>query len=213
MDYKKVFTTLILSFITLVAKSEQPNQHLLLHCLGVEEKSFHDKKLTGPNYLLNQMMINELTGLSGIRLKVNYFKEICQNERSSSLLLLKAMLIHGKKIYNFPAGSQPPVIKREILSAIHDRLPHIFFRYLSSLQATSSNPKCLGQHLTHFNFINERFKYLEGEIHSQESPISKPMILKTFQELRHFNKILIQCEKEQKKLDSDRLKGKSNPKL
>jgi hypothetical protein len=215
MNYKKIFTPFILSFLCLFSAAHASTNNLLLHCLGKEEEKFHKAKITGPNYQLNQILINELTGLSGLKLRPKYYQSICVNNKNVSESLLQNMLLHGNKIYQISTSSydKTPSYQLGTLIDIKKRLPHILLRYLSWLQSQTTYPKCLQEKLPHFKSFTERLHYLESDLPSSQVMLNAKKINQLFKKLKVITKVLEQCNHKQTKLNRIRLdKMKRNSK-
>lgn len=186
----------------------------LLKCLGREELVIHKMKMTGPIYKLNQLFITELSSWGGIQLKSSQIEKICANDDfTPSVNLMRGLLIDGGKIFEMKSGASNAnlrALNEGRVQALLNRIPHIFFRYLSDLQAISSYPHCLNEKIPELAFYLTRFKYLEEEYSVQELIKDKVKLNSIFSKIKRLDSILKECEDLQKKsLNKMQRNGKS----
>jgi hypothetical protein len=176
----------------------------LMSCLGQEELKIHRSKSTGPAYFLNQLFINELSALYGVNLTPKSLKIVCNSsDFSPSVTLLKLLLLKGESAFVRPKGTGGvEALKTSSLSGFVDRIPHVFFQYLSKLQALAPIP-CLDLHIPEVSFFIERFKYLEGEIDSKQLMRQSRKIESTFRKLRNLGNYIKSCEELEKKIKEE----------
>jgi hypothetical protein len=203
-NYKKLLRDLILLSLTfgMILFPVQKSYGLdILKCLGAEELILHQKKLTGPLYLLNQQFISELSSWGKIRIKKDELYLICTSKDfSPSVNLLRHFLIYGKSFFKkYKVNDETTVsvraLQKSLLDALLLKVPSLFLNYLSSLQALSTNPHCLDVYIPEIKYFIYQFKYLENEISSKELLSDKQKIKNIFAKIKNLGAILKKCEK------------------
>ncbi len=179
-----------------VSYARQPTIAPLLRCLGEEELNYHKKSYQGPNYLLNQYMLNTIAGANELILANNLEEKICRHSKlPPSVSLLRELLINGLKIFNIPIdplGGHAQSMN--IFWALEAELPITFFNYLSSLQSFASNPKCLENEIPHLTFFMERTKYLENDLESSQLLEPREKISDIFISIEKIDEIYKRCK-------------------
>lgn len=174
------------------------DRHLLLECLGQEELILHKNHVTGPNYRLNQFLIEELAAASDIQLKENYVNLVCnEKDFSPSVALLRLLLIKGLEIYNLPSKKNvyERALQKGTIESLLDRIPHVFFQYIASLQALTDDPKCLNRHVKNLDYFILRFRYLEGDLDANVILAETKKVNEIFQSLKGLDEINDRCKK------------------
>jgi hypothetical protein len=201
LNYRKLYLTFILLSVLSIPRLEAASD--LLKCLGREELVIHKMKMTGPVYKLNQLFITELSSWGGIQMKRSRIEKICANDDfTPSVNLMRAILIDGGKIFEMKSGADNAnlrALNEGLVQALLNRIPHIFFRYLSDLQAISSYPHCLNEKIPELAYYLTRFKYLEEEYSTQELIKDKVKLNSIFSKIKRLDSILKDCEALQKK--------------
>ncbi len=173
----------------------------LMACLGQEELKIHRTKTVGPAYFLNQLFINELATIYGLTLKKNALEEVCQTKDfSPSVNLLKILLLRGKEAFDIPEGAKlggVDALAASSLESFLERMPHVFFTYLSQLQALAPQAKCLSREIPEIAYFMERYKYLEDAVGPQKLIQERTKVLSIFAKLKRFDAILKKCQKSQ----------------
>jgi len=158
----------------------------------------HKMKMTGPVYKLNQLFITELASWGGISLKKSKIEMICANDDfTPSVNFMKALLIDGGAIFEMKTGTANAnlrALNEGRVKGLINRIPHIFFRYLSDLQALSSYPHCLNEKIPELSFYLTQFKYLEEEYSVKELIKDKVKLNSIFSKIKRLDSILKECE-------------------
>lgn len=198
---KRLKLTLMLCCICLPPQLSAEGVNPLMKCLGLEELAIHKKKVYGPIYKLNQHFINELATLYGLTLKEEALNRVCrENAFSPSVNLLQELLIRGRSSFFIPQTSKDGGVNALATSSLDgflDKIPHVFFTYLSQLQALAPLAPCLENKIPEIKYFMERYKYLEdvsgsrGIIEQEEAKV-----LSIFSKLKKFDSIIKVCEKE-----------------
>ena len=131
---------LILKIITLSILCANSFSMTLLQCLAKEETYYAKIKYTGPNYKLNQVMIEEITSLGNLSLTESYNKKICYNSAFPSLRLLEYLLKKEERLMKFEVDN---TLQHITYKALLDKSGNIFISYLTGLQATFTVPGCI----------------------------------------------------------------------
>jgi hypothetical protein len=200
LNYRKLYLTFILLSVLSIPRLEAASD--LLKCLGREELVIHKMKMTGPVYKLNQLFITELSSWGEIQMKRSRIEKICANDDfTPSVNLMRAILIDGGKIFEMKSGADNAnlrALNEGLVQALLNRIPHIFFRYLSDLQAISSYPHCLNEKIPELAYYLTRFKYLEEEYSVQELIKDKVKLNSIFSKIKRLDSVLKDCEALQK---------------
>lgn len=196
------YTGLIIFSLTFSYPSLGKKNKLLL-CLAREETQFHQKKITSPDYQLNQLYLNELASTGNIELKNRYYEIICSGKKAHPATgLMRHMLIFGSSIFKINISIQNVALHalhKATLEAMDKRTPHIFFSYLSQLQSKASTHDCFTKRVPHLSYFLERFKYLESEISVKRLIREKDKINEMFSAMLNSEEILKQCRRESKR--------------
>jgi len=201
--------SLCLSILVLctISSHSHAKANELMSCLGQEELKIHRSKSTGAAYFLNQLFINELSALYGVNLTKKSLAIVCEpSDFSPSVNLLKLLLLKREKAFTIPNDDGGVnALKTSSLSGFVDDIPHVFFQYLSKLQALAPIP-CLDRHIPEVRFFIERFKYLEGEIDSSRLMGQAKQIERTFTKLKKLDEYILECQKTDEKRKRDNKK-------
>jgi hypothetical protein len=204
----QIFLTITLCLISLRLAAAPLNP--LVGCLGSEELRLHKQKRTGPVYKLNQLFLNDLVSAGDITLREASFKKVCVNYVfTPSVDLMREILLDGEKIFILSRSVTNKNLRNFQLSAIAEIervIPHIFFSYLSDLQARTATADCFNKYIPGLKAIHNRFKYLESEITPGELLKNKARIKGIFTALKSYPEIKRKCYAD--KLKRDKKKNK-----
>lgn len=200
-NYKKLLRKFILLSLiigTLFVPAHQAQSSDLLKCLGAEELILHKKKLTGPLYYLNQHFINELSSWGHIRMKKEILNDVCTgDEFSPSVNLLRHFLLEGGSVFTTNAGRfnySERALQQSLIDALIEKVPSVFFSYLSSLQALAEDPHCLNKKVPELNYFILKFKYLEEEIETKNVLSEKSKVKSIFDKIKRLDSIIWECK-------------------
>ena len=174
----------------------------LIKCLGQEELNYHLERNIGPHYKLNQFFINSMAGANDLKLRTGYLEKICPPNSIPSRNLLKELLLNGLSIFNFAHGEEnfrEKARQLTVMGHIEERLPHLFFHYISSLQALSEDPHCLKREIPEVSYFTEKVFYLEEEVPRERLLQEKRKLRRLFNKLDHINSIYKKCKKRKPK--------------
>jgi len=198
--------TVTLGFILCTASYAQ-KVNPLLACLGKEELILHRSKTTGPAYYLNQLFINELATINGIKLVDQKVKLICKpGAFSPSVKLLRLLLLEGKSAFYISPNVDRGGVEALATSSLEgflQTIPHVFFSYLAKLQALAPSANCLKEEIPEISYYINQFRYLEGEMSTKSLIADKAKLNRIFRKLYRFESILKRCQvKADKKEES-----------
>ncbi|MEK6626253.1 MAG: hypothetical protein AABY86_14880 [Bdellovibrionota bacterium] len=173
----------------------------LIRCLGQEELSLHQQKLTGPLYQLNQELIVLFAGNNELLLKEGLFEQICKNidgdkDFSPSVTLLRKLLTNNYNIFFLDEALVPARSKlahHVILNELKERGHLIFINYIAGLQGLTKDPHCLEREIPELKYLFERIKYLEEEIDAPELIEDNDKVEAVFQKLKDFKALQQRC--------------------
>lgn len=187
-------------FMTHSANGSSQVVNPLMTCLGQEELKIHRTKTTGPIYFLNQLFINELATIYGVTLKESVLNDVCQKSLfSPSVNLLRILLLDGRKAFDIPPTAQlggVEALASSSLESFLDEIPHVFFSYLSKLQALAPSAPCLEKEVPEISYFIGRYKYLEDAVGPKKLIEEKDKINLIFKKLIKFDAIIKKCQKE-----------------
>ena len=194
-------TAVVGLFLLPAAKTSAQEVNPLMACLGQEELKIHRSKTTGPIYFLNQLFINELATIYGLSLKQSVLDEVCQKGLfSPSVNLLRILLLDGRRAFDIPPASNLGGVEALAASSLEsflDRIPHVFFSYLSKLQALAPAAPCLEKEIPEISYFINRYKYLEDVTGPKKLIEEKGTVNSIFKKLIRFDNIIKKCRKEE----------------
>ncbi len=195
----------------------QAAPNLLLQCLAKEEERLH-KNAQNSLYRLNQEFVNELAGSNDIAIKKEFVDEICLSKKhSASVGLLRLLLLKEDKIYDLSlsgveASMRP--FKMGYINEFQKQVPRLFIQYISSVQGEMPTSNCLEKYIPELKAFNEKIKYLEMELPSNQLIAQKSKIDAIFERLADIKNIQSKCMedklKKAKKLKSIKNSSKNN---
>lgn len=205
-------TAIVGLFMMPIANSFAQGVNPLMACLGQEELKIHRSKTTGPIYFLNQLFINELATIYGLSLKPEVLDEVCQKSLfSPSVNLLRILLLDGRNAFDIPPASSLGGVEALAASSLEsflERIPHVFFSYLSKLQALAPSAPCLERKIPEISYFIERYKYLEDVTGPKKLIEEKSKVNSIFKKLLRFDAIIKKCRKEADTLEKEMRKLK-----
>lgn len=173
----------------------------IMKCIAQEESRAHKVKFSRPYFNLNQDIFNEWAPEVPVDLKDQYFQKICLNSKKHpSMELMKYFLLHGKKIFKIISSDSS---QYSLTISAFDRLtklmPHIFFRFISSLQSYAPYAGCLESKVPHLKKLKEQYHALEENISVEQIFKNKKHLQVVFKHLENPQKIFNKCKNSKKK--------------
>lgn len=134
-------------FVLILSSFQLYANDTVLKCLGHEEKIYHQKKVAGARYQLNQKLISELVQLSKTIVFQKDTKElICKNRTSSSIKLLHVLIKDGAKSM-YSAAPKLDVVQlssdKKSIRELLNRSRYTFVRFINDLQTQVRKPNCI----------------------------------------------------------------------
>jgi hypothetical protein len=171
----------------------------MLKCLGKEESYYASIKYTGPNYKLNQIMIDEMSSLNDLEMMSSSYQDICENlSFYPSLRLLEKLLSNGQKIFMTQGSDE---LAKHNIQALKDKSGRILTRYLALVQSAAPTASCLNDNIPEIKNLYARYRYLEDTLGPKELVGSKKEIKSIFKKLRNIDAIFKKCSEIKRKKD------------
>ena len=182
-------------FLTLfgpISKAELPK---IVQCLALEEENFHKNKYTGPEYKLNQAVINYLSIENDLKFTTNFEATICDSGFKSFDFIKIALIEKNKILHELPKNLNETEILtyamkiNTFLETVYD----IFLTYLGLVQMEIQVPNCLNRVIPNYDSYLEKEKYLkdiQSQINNEESI---GVLSSLFEEIRHPNVLRKKC--------------------
>jgi hypothetical protein len=193
----------------------RPLTSQLLRCLGEEEKALHQSKTTGAVYDLNQRIIGELILINGLEGSPALLKLACDSKRSSSVMVMREMLLHPKDWYVLKTQSNPmeKSISAELVKDLNSLVPEVLLSYISMLQAEAATPDCLEKNIPGLKKLHLDVRFLQEEVDLTKITEGEKRLEKIFAALSNPAPIQRKCREEvQRKLKSKKTdKGSGKP--
>lgn len=173
----------------------------LLKCLGMQEKVFHQKKLSGALYELNQRMIAELVQLSGIDGNSSIVDQVCRSQREGALYLLEAILLDANNWYIIRAQSSSlgTSLSQELVKELNLSGPELLLNFLGLLQMESPTLDCLEKNIPGVGQLYLEVKWLQEEIDIHKIAGKKSRLAKIFAGIHRSGNYFEACAKEKSK--------------
>lgn len=166
----------------------------ILQCLGKEENFYAKQKYTGPNYKLNQMMIEEMTSLNELKIKESSYRDICSNPKGyPSLRLLKKILLDERNLFSQIGKS---AIYQTLAESIKDKAGDILIDYLTRLQATAQTPDCVVTQIPETKNLFSRYLHLREVLSSTQANGERKELYRIFSKLENVDTWLHKCKKK-----------------
>jgi hypothetical protein len=193
--YKVIITSLVLLSMHSVYAKRKTTLAPLLRCLAQEELAFHQKKINGPLFRLNQLFINDMASFGGAKLKLKYKDQVCRNSMRVSTEFLKILVLKGRSAF-LVNTNDANLFRKASLQSLLERAPHIFFSYISDIQSLFASPHCLEKELPEIPYYIYRFKYLQNDIKSHQLLDDNKKVKRIFSKLEKIGPLLDQCKRE-----------------
>jgi len=169
----------------------------LLRCLGAEEAHYAKLKYTGPNYRLNQLMIEELTSLSDLRVLPSAYNKICKDPSAyPSLLLLERLMHRNSKVF---ISSGDKKMQYATLKSLKNNSGRLLVTYLSYLQTVAKDAKCLERAIPEIKPLYSRYRYLQDVMDPKDMKGSRREVSAIFKKLKRADKIIKKCSRSKNK--------------
>lgn len=169
----------------------------LLKCLAREEQLFHQAKIQGPFYKLNQKMLLMISQFPKLMTQDTVLKDVCQAKQSEhpSMLLLEHFLLNSTKIFKIDPDveSEQVALLNNTLDEMRNGLPELLIGFLADLQSTLETANCLNKEVKEAAYFTDRFKYLQSVVDHQELFENKSKVRQLFSQLKNWPAIEKAC--------------------
>lgn len=140
----------------------------LVKCLAIEEQNFHDQKLTGPMYKLNQDLINLLAIENKLEFTDHITKLVC-NSSTQAFTFLRNLLLGKNDLFVEPKKGIPDwevtFFAQQVEQLISSNY-ELFLNFVAAVQVEIKSPYCLKKLVPGYSDYLVREKYLK-DIQSQ----------------------------------------------
>jgi len=173
-------------------KSKDDTVFALTRCLGQEERFYHLKKISGPHYQLNQLLINEMADLTGVGFRLEILKNLClppYDKKISRTLwdLLFRLPDHG--LVNLDGSEKTNKLKADFIK----RLPDLFDQYILILGHSAPHAHCLLELISELKIIQEERKYLGDLVEFFPQARKDGVLQKALDKLQKIPKLWKEC--------------------
>ena len=136
----------------------------VIQCLAKEEEHFHAEKYTGPEYHLNQQVLNYLTIENKIMFTNKFQDSICKSNFKAWTFVSKILTDQSSSIahLNNVNDDQEVLEYAKKVRNLTEKAYEIFLNYVSLVQVHLKDPYCLKKILPNYENYLEREKYLKG---------------------------------------------------
>lgn len=196
-QYRLIFIILILiGPLSLNAKGRDDK---ILHCLAREETKFHKTRETGPEFTLNQKLINKLSSIGHYRTSPYAIKSVCRSKkRGPAQAFLRMLILEPDSIFledkNSPESMK--ALNRSAINSLKAEASKLLFEFLSDIQSLAGDAKCIEAQIPEVKYFWDRFRYLETYIGTGSIVDDPDKIDQIFEKLTDINKVLRKCNKE-----------------
>ncbi len=174
----------------------------LLHCLGKEEAHYAKLKYTGPNYKLNQIMIEEISALSDLEILPAAYRRICRDPKAyPSLLLLETLMRRQTKLFK---SSENMKFQHSTFQSIREKSGRLLINYLSYIQSVAPTAKCVENKIPGVKILYSRYHYLQDVVDEKDLNGSMQELKKIFAKLKNVDGLLNSCKQKRAKKTKNR---------
>lgn len=200
----KFFFIFLLAFCQLTFAAEKTSSQgtlkKLIYCLVQEEAALHKRKVLGPNYHLNQVLINRLMRLNFEYVSAPYYQNVCNSTSfDPALKLLEALLMNEVNFFKVKPKHQDQsgdFIYQQNYSQIEDLVEdaiELFNLYVSQLEVYFNDPACFYKSIPEISQIRNEFLYLEEQYGPLRIIQDKKRLHKIFSQLKRLDEMIKLC--------------------
>lgn len=174
---KVFYVVMMMSISSLSLSKEVPAK---LRCLGLEEKKYHDQKVTGPLYHLNQSLISFFGENPGSIFNDSSFKEKCPD--IPSYHFIKSILTKPEQYLvtvNSSGDGKDLKFENQIKFVLLEQL----LTFLTKTQQRNNIINCLENRSPSYRKVNFQLFYLQENINKFDELISKNLISNLYEDL------------------------------
>lgn len=179
--------------------SNASNRGNILHCLAREETHFHKTRNTGPEFMLNQKLINKLSSIGHYQVSNYALKAVCHSKKlGASVSFLRLLILEPNAIFKEDKSVELSMkaLNEGAIESLKSEASTLLFQYLSDIQSLAKDAKCLQKSIPEISYYWERFRYLETHIGTSSIVDDPDKIDNIFKKLVNIDKILMKCNRE-----------------
>lgn len=170
-------------------------------CLGSEEKLYHDQKISGPFYTLNQVVISEFLQMEpNVILSRGELDEVCKNEKHPSMKILEALLVKKHRFFSLQKtdDEHKMIMGKKSIDSLMRKAPDIFWEFIAGIQSLSPKAYCLDKYIPEIKELKTQNLYLEEELTQKVIFSNKKKLKSVFSKIKNINFIFKKCSEEKK---------------
>jgi hypothetical protein len=189
---------LILILVLAISVNAKSRGMRILHCLAQEETSFHRRRYTGPEFALNQKLINKLASIGHYKVTAYALNNVCKATKPGpTVTFLQMLILEPDTIFTEDKNTEESlkVLNHSAIESLKEEASKLLFEYLSDIQSLSTDAKCLEKEIPQIKYYWERFQFLETTIGTGSIVDDPDKIHQIFKKLVHIDKILLKCNK------------------
>ena len=178
--------------------SSNAKRRNILHCLAQEETTYHKTRNTGPDFLLNQKMINKLSSMGHYKVSKYALDYVCnKTKQGASLKFLRLLILEPNSIFQEDRNTEPSVraLNESAIESLKSKASMFLFQQLSEIQTLTKDAKCLQKNIPEIEYYWERFRYLETHIGTSSIVDDPDKIDNIFKKLGYIDSIIKKCNK------------------
>ena len=117
----------------------------IVKCLAVEEELHHKNKYMGPEYYLNQQILNYLAIENQLKFSTQFEESVCSTPNKSWLFMKNILLDEQGSILPLPKGvtDQELTSYAKSIEQLISKTYSIFMSHITMIQRGLGNPHCL----------------------------------------------------------------------
>ncbi len=188
----------IIVFFSLILQINQSHADIspIVKCLAKEEQKYHDLKIMGPLYKLNQEVINLLAIENKLVFNADFQKKVCESS-NQALTFLRHLLLDSGEIFVIPKISGNDWVLTSYTSQVElfiSKNYQIFLNLISYVQIEIKSPYCLKKLIPGYEAYLEREKYLKDIKAQHTERESLVVIKKILNEVSNLTRLKYKCD-------------------
>lgn len=169
----------------------------VLPCLGKEELALHKARDLGPNFQINRKLVEEVAGLSDLKLKSQFYNSICggKSQLGASIKLLEAMIKHGEGIFELPAtgNDRVMIVQNNLTRDFLGLRAQLVLDFMEMVQASAPSAHCLEEGFPKYGNILARLKSLQEYVDPETLDRELAIEINKMNFFRRYPKIVAKC--------------------
>lgn len=169
----------------------------VLPCLGKEELALHKARDLGPNFQINRKLVEEVSGLSDLKLKYQFYNSICggKSQRGASIKLLEAMIQYGEDIFELPSSGNDRVmiVQNNLTREFLGLRAQLVLDFMEMVQASAPSAHCLKEGFPRYGHILARLKSLQEYVAPETLDTELAIEINKMNFFKRYPKIVAKC--------------------